>query len=152
MTAGGQGLRTTEDEFRPMGRTARGVRAIRLAPGDEVISCEVVSPDRLAMVMSEKGVAKRTRFDEFTLRHRGGSGVKAMNIGKRTGRLIGSWAIAEDDEIIAITARGRMIRLAASEIPQLSRTAAGSIAVRLDEGDLVADGSIVCSDECPEGE
>ena len=152
MTAGGQGLRTMEDEFRPMGRTARGVRAIRLAPGDEVISCEVVSPDRLAMVMSEKGVAKRTRFDEFTLRHRGGSGVKAMNIGKRTGRLIGSWAIAEDDEIIAITARGRMIRLAASEIPQLSRTAAGSIAVRLDEGDLVADGSIVCSDECPEGE
>ena len=152
MTAGAQGLRASEDEFRPMGRSARGVRAIRLAPGDEVISCEVVSPDRLAMVMSEKGVAKRTRFDEFTLHHRGGSGVKAMNIGQRTGRLVGSWAVAEDDEIMAITARGRMIRLAASEIPQLSRTAAGSIAVRLDGGDLVADVSIVCPDECPEGE
>ena len=148
MTAHGQGLRVSEEEFRPMGRTARGVRAMRLVDDDRVISCEVVTDDRLALVISERGVAKRTNFKEFTLRHRGGMGVKAMNLGKKTGLLAGSRAVSEDDEIIAITSRGRMIRVAVAEIPKLSRTAMGNITVRLDDGDLVADVSVVCVDEC----
>lgn len=148
MTANGQGLRVSEEEFRPMGRTARGVRGVRLDEGDYVISCEVVTFDRLALVISERGVSKRTSFDEFTPHHRGGRGVKAMNLGRKTGLLVGSWSVAEEDEIMVITARGRMIRVAVSEIPQLSRTAMGTITVRLDEGDLVADVSVVCCDEC----
>jgi DNA gyrase subunit A len=150
MTANGQGLRVSEGEFRPMGRTARGVKGIRLDEGDYVISCEVVTPDRLALVISQRGVAKRTSFDEFTIHHRGGRGVKAMNLGKKTGLLVGSWAVAEEDEIIVITSRGRMIRVAVKEIPRLSRTAMGTITVRLDEGDSVADVSVVCGDECVE--
>ena len=149
MTAGGQGLRVSEKEFRPMGRAARGVRGIRLGKNDVVISCEVVQEGRLALVISEKGVAKRTPFGEFTLHHRGGAGVKAMNLGKKTGPLVGSWSVAEEDEIMAITSKGRIIRVPASDIPRLSRTAAGSITVRLDEGDTVADVSVVC---CEEGE
>jgi DNA gyrase subunit A len=142
-TAEGQGLRVSEKEFRPMGRAARGVIGIRLSEGDRVISCDVVTADRLALVISERGVAKRTVFDEFTLRHRGGMGVRAMNVGKRTGLLVGSRAVAEDDEIMVITSRGRIIRVAVSEIPILSRTAMGNITVRLDEGDSVADVSVV---------
>jgi DNA gyrase subunit A len=148
MTAMGQALRVPEGEFRAMGRTARGVKGIRLAKDDSVISCEVVTQDRHALVISERGVAKRTRFGEFTLHHRGGSGVKAMNLGRKTGLLVGSWAVAEEDEIMAITARGRIIRVAVAEIPVLSRTAMGSITVRLDEGDLVADVSVVCGEAC----
>lgn len=148
MTAHGRGLRVSEEEFRPMGRTARGVRAVRLVEDDRVISCEVVTDDRLALVISERGVAKRTCFKEFTLRHRGGMGVKAMNLGKKTGLLAGSRAVSDDDEIIVITSRGRMIRVAVEEIPRLSRTAMGNITVRLDEGDLVADVSVVVADEC----
>ncbi|MDD3389957.1 MAG: DNA gyrase subunit A [Aminobacteriaceae bacterium] len=148
MTANGQGLRVSEEEFRPMGRTARGVRGIRLVEGDTVISCEVVTSEKLALVVSEKGVAKRTCFGEFTPHHRGGRGVKAMNLGKKTGQLVGSWAVAEDEEIIVITAKGRMIRVAVSEIPKLSRTAMGTITVRLDEGDSVADVSVVSCEEC----
>ena len=150
MTANGQGLRVSEEEFRPMGRTARGVKAIRLDEGDTVISCEVVTSDRLALVISERGVAKRTSFEEFTVHHRGGRGVKAMNLGRKTGPLVGSWAVAEEDEIMVITSRGRMIRVAVSEIARLSRTAMGTITVRLDEGDSVADVSVVCGDECVE--
>ena len=150
MTANGQGLRVCEEEFRPMGRTARGVKGIRLEEGDSVISCEVVTDDRLAMVISERGVAKRTSFEEFSLHHRGGKGVKAMNLGRKTGRLVGSWAVAEEDEIMVITSRGRMIRVAVAEIPRLSRTAMGTITVRLDEGDSVADVSVVCGGECVE--
>ena len=150
MTANGQGLRVTEEEFRPMGRTARGVKGIRLDEGDYVISCEVVTSERLALVISERGVAKRTSFEEFTVHHRGGRGVKAMNLGRKTGPLVGSWAVAEEDEIMVITSRGRMIRVAVAEIPRLSRTAMGTITVRLDEGDSVADVSVVCGDECVE--
>ncbi|MDK2959063.1 MAG: gyrase subunit [Synergistaceae bacterium] len=150
MTANGQGLRVSEEEFRPMGRTARGVKAIRLDEGDTVISCEVVTSDRLALVISERGVSKRTSFEEFTVHHRGGRGVKAMNLGRKTGPLVGSWAVAEEDEIMVITSRGRMIRVAVAEIPKLSRTAMGTITVRLDEGDSVADVSVVCGDECVE--
>jgi DNA gyrase subunit A len=150
MTANGQGLRVSEEEFRPMGRSARGVKGIRLDEGDYVISCEVVTSERLALVISERGVAKRTSFEEFTVHHRGGRGVKAMNLGRKTGPLVGSWAVAEDDEIMVITSRGRMIRVAVAEIPRLSRTAMGTITVRLDDGDSVADVSVVCGDECVE--
>ena len=107
-----------------------------------------MTSEKLALVVSEKGVAKRTCFGEFTPHHRGGRGVKAMNLGKKTGQLVGSWAVAEDEEIIVITAKGRMIRVAVSEIPKLSRTAMGTITVRLDEGDSVADVSVVSCEEC----
>ncbi len=143
MTARGQALRVSEGAFRSMGRAARGVRGIKLGEGDEVISCEVIDPRRHALVISEKGLAKRTSFMEFSLRNRGGLGVKATKLGARTGVLVGSWSVAEDDEIMAITARGRIIRVAVAEIPVLSRTAAGSITVRLDEGDSVVDVSVV---------
>ena len=70
-----------------------------------------------------------------------------MNLGPKTGKLVGCWTVMEHDEIIAITTRGRMIRVAVNDTPLLSRTAMGNITVRLDEGDLVADCSIVRMDE-----
>ncbi len=152
MTALGQGLRVSEEAFRSMGRTARGVRGIRLGKDDEVISCEVVDADRHALVISERGVAKRTSFMEFALRNRGGLGVRAMRLGGKTGALVGSWSVAEDDEIMAVTTRGRIIRVAVAEIPVLSRTAMGAITVRLDEGDSVADVSVVRGEGCCEEE
>lgn len=147
MTAGAQALRVPEEEFRSMGRSARGVRGMRLAPDDVIISCDVVSEESHILILSERGVGKRSRFEEFTPHHRGTSGVRAMNLGPKTGRLIGCWAVRDQDEIIAITTRGRMIRVAVQEMPLLSRTAMGNITVRLDEGDLVADCSIVRMDE-----
>ncbi|MDR2522646.1 MAG: DNA gyrase subunit A [Synergistaceae bacterium] len=147
MTAEAQALRAPEEEFRSMGRSARGVRGMRLTPGDHIISCDVVSAESHIFILSEKGVGKRSRFEEFTPHHRGTSGVRAMNLGPKTGRLVGCWAVREQDEIIAITARGRMIRVAVNETPLLSRTAMGNITVRLDEGDAVADCSVVRIDE-----
>jgi DNA gyrase subunit A len=150
MTRKGRGLRVLEDEFRPMGRTAMGVRAMRLAKDDELIACEVVQENRSALVISQFGFGKRTSFTEFPLHHRGSGGVKAMNLGAKTGLLMGSWAVGEEDEIIVATTRGRIIRVAASDIPTLSRTARGTITVRLDEGDSVGDVSVVPSHILPE--
>jgi DNA gyrase subunit A len=165
MTAEAQALRVSEEEFRSMGRSARGVRAMRLAPGDVIISCDVVGrPQEVTaagvfqngeshiLILSERGVGKRSRFEEFTPHHRGGAGVRSMHLGPKTGRLIGCWAVREQDEIIVITTRGRMIRVAVQETPILSRTAMGNITVRLDDGDLVADCSIVRMNEDAEAE
>jgi len=170
MTADAKALRVCEKEFRAMGRGARGVKGMNLASGDMIISCDVISKNEKTpaadslpetdkedkdrshiFVLSERGVGKRSRFDDFTPHHRGTSGVRAMNLGPKTGRLAGCWTVKEYDEIIAITTRGRMIRVAVSETPLLGRTAMGNITVRLDDGDLVADCSIVRLDEPSEG-
>ncbi|MDR1049147.1 MAG: DNA gyrase subunit A [Synergistaceae bacterium] len=143
MTAGAQALRVSEEEFRAMGRDARGVRAMHLTDGDRIISCDVVDEESHILILSERGFGKRSRFAEFTPHHRGTSGVRAMNLSPKTGKLIGCWAVREQDEIIVITARGRMIRVAVGEMPLLSRIAMGNITVRLDEGDSAADCSVV---------
>ena len=147
MTAEAKALRVPEDEFRSMGRGARGVRAMNLSEGDSIISCDVVDLDCEILILSERGFGKRTRFDEFTLHHRAGGGVRAMNVTPKTGRLLGCYTVREQDEMIVITTRGRMVRVAVRELPQSSRLSMGNITVRLDEGDLVAGCSIVRADD-----
>jgi len=143
MTEKAQCLRVCEKEFRAMGRNARGVIGMRIAEGDRVISCDVVDDNRQVLVISEKGVGKRSLFSDYTAHHRGTSGVRAMLLGAKTGKLVGCWSVGEYDEIMAITARGRIIRVAASNVRLLSRMAQGSITMRLDDGDSVVDCSVV---------
>ena len=145
VTAQGQAQRVNEEEFRPMGRMARGVRGIRLDPGDEVVGCDVVRPGVTSLFLSENGIGKRTEYGEFTVHHRGGGGVRSMRLGDKTGSLVGSWSVHGGDEILVISARGRMVRLGVEDIPLLSRTATGPIVVRLDEGDAVVDVSVFSS-------
>ncbi len=146
-TALGQTLRVNEEEFRPLGRQAQGVRGIRLDEGDSVVGCDVVSDGRQVLFISERGIGKRTAYDEFTQHHRAGYGVRAMKLSEKTGSLVGAWGVQEDEEIIVISSKGRMVRIGAKEISTLSRTATGYMIVTLDEGDTVADISIVRKDE-----
>ncbi|MBL3591928.1 MAG: DNA gyrase subunit A [Synergistaceae bacterium] len=141
-TAHGQALRVSEEEFRPLGRQARGVRAIRLAEGDRVVGCDVVREGKQMLCISELGLGKKTAYDQFSNHHRGGGGVKVMNLGDRTGLLVGSWGVREGDEVLVVSSRGRVIRFSVDDIPSLSRIARGSILVRLDEDDAVADVSV----------
>ena len=143
MTEKAQCLRVCEKEFRAMGRNARGVIGMRLSSGDRVISCDVVEDNYHVLVISEKGVGKRSLFSEYTAHHRGTSGVRAMSLSSKTGKLIGCWSVGEYDEIMAITARGRIIRVATSNVHLLKRMAQGSITMRLDDGDSVVDCSVV---------
>ncbi len=146
-TALGQTLRVNEEEFRPLGRQAQGVRGIRLDEGDSVVGCDVVSDGRQVLFISERGIGKRTSYGEFTQHHRAGYGVRAMKLSEKTGSLVGAWGVQEDEEIIVISSKGRMVRIGAKEISTLSRTATGYMVVTLDEGDTVADISIVRKDE-----
>lgn len=149
-TAKGQTLRVGEEEFRPQGRSARGVRAIKLQEGDSVVGCDVITSGKQVLFISQLGLGKRTPYEEFTSHHRGGMGVKTMRLSERTGDLVGAWGVSEDDELMVVTSKGRVIRMAAREISSLSRMATGFTVVRLDEGDSVADVTVIrCSVEDP---
>ncbi|AER66128.1 DNA gyrase subunit A [Thermovirga lienii DSM 17291] len=151
VTAHGKALRVKEDEFRPMGRQAKGVRGIRLASGDIVVGCDVIKEGKQTFLVSAKGVGKRTEYSEFTCHHRGSGGVKAMSISDKTGLLVGSWSLAPEDEVMLMTSMGRVIRLDAKDISILSRVATGYRVVKLEEGDEVADVSVIHGNE-DEGE
>jgi len=151
VTAKGQALRVSESEFRPMGRQARGVRGIRLMAGDRVVGCDIVKPGHQVLLVSERGVGKRTSYDEFMPHHRASGGCRAMKISTKTGKIVGSWGLMPDDQIIVMTNRGRVIRLDVDEISILGRTATGYRVIKVAEGDEVADISIIRTSE-EEGE
>lgn len=145
-SANGQTLRVSEDEFRPQGRSGHGVKGMRLAEGDFVVGCDVIIQGRQLLLVSEQGIGKRTNYDEFTSHHRGSGGVRAMRLNERTGSLVGAWGVSEDDELIVITGRGRVVRIEAGDISSLGRSATGYTVIKLDDGDVVADISVVKAD------
>ena len=151
LTAKGQALRVAESEFRPMGRQARGVRGIRLSAEDRVVGCDIVKPGCQVLLVSELGVGKRTKYEEFMPHHRGSGGCRAMKISPRTGNLVGSWGLMPDDQVIVMTNRGRVIRLSVDDISILGRTATGYRVIKVAEGDGVADISVIRTNE-EEGE
>lgn len=141
-TAFGQAIRFNEADVRPMGRSARGVRGLRLRPGDRVVGMDVVSSDdknQQLLVMSEKGYGKMTKVSNFPLHKRGGVGIKAAVVTAKTGNIMTVRSLADDiSEILAISAGGQTIRIALSDIPTLGRTTQGVRIMRLDDGDSVA--------------
>ena len=143
----GRGLRISEDEIRTMGRSARGVKAMKLDEGDEIISCEVITGDSRILLVSTHGIGKITSYDEFSVHHRATGGQRAMRISQRTGRLAVANTVFPGDEVALMTAGGNIIRLAVDTIPQLSRDAAGSYLIRPDEGDAVANVSLIHKDD-----
>ncbi len=142
-TAKGQTIRVPEEEFRPLGRQAQGVKGIRLDDGDYVVGCDVVTDGYQVLFISSKGIGKRTEYAEFTTHHRGGYGVRSMKLTAKTGDLVGAWGVDDEEEIIIISANGRIVRIPVKQISILSRTATGYTVARLDEGDSIADISIV---------
>lgn len=151
VTAKGKALRVSESEFRPMGRQARGVRGIRLAAGDKVVGCDIVKEGYQVLLVSELGVGKRTRYDDFMPHHRATGGCKAMKTSPKTGDLVGSWGLGPDDQVIVMTNKGRVIRLDVEEISVLGRTATGYRVIKVAQGDGVADISVIRTEE-EEGE
>ena len=143
ITKEAQALRVSEEEFRSLGRAARGVRAIKLKDGDRVLSCDVVDDNKKIFVLSENGIGKRTAFSDFTPHHRATGGVYIMDLNEKTGSLSASLTLNDNDELIIITSKGRTIRMAVNKITVLRRYATGSRVISLDEGDTVADCSLI---------
>ena len=147
VTRDGLALRVAETEFRPLSRIARGSTAIRLKKNDRVLSCDVADERRTILVISQLGIGKRVEFASFMPHHRGTGGVCLMELTEKTGKLSGSVSVKDSDEIIAISSKGRMIRMPVDGITIMKRHSVGNIILRLDEGDSVADFSVMRTEE-----
>lgn len=143
-TSQGQAIRFHEKGARPMGRVARGVRGIRLRPGDQVIGMDIVEAGADIFVISKFGYGKRTKIDQFTPHARGGVGIRSAVVNDKTGELIGvKRLIGDDQEIIIISKQGQTIRLGLANIPALGRATQGVRIMRLNDGDEVVSLALV---------
>lgn len=132
-TRSGKGIMFATSEVRPMGRTAMGVRSIRLK-NDEVIGATVPKPGEQILIATEKGLGKRTSVDEFRAQKRGGMGLKIATITERTGNIIGVTSVSEEEELLLITSEGVIIRINVSQISSLGRYAQGVKLINVNEG------------------
>ena len=143
-TAHGMANRFHERDVRAMGRTARGVRGIRLRSGDEVVGMDVVVPDAKLFVISSQGFGKKTHIDNFTPHKRGGIGVRSAVVNDKTGPLITVRSLSEQaTEVIAISQAGKTIRLELKNVPTIGRSTQGVRIMRLNKRDKVASAVIV---------
>ena len=138
VTKYGQCIRFKEGDVRATGRTSMGVRGINLADRDEVIGMQLVIQGSHLLIVSEKGMGKRTLMEEFTAQNRGGKGVKCYKITEKTGNVVGIKAVDEEDESMTINTEGIIIRMLCSGISVLGRITSGVKLINLKDGDIVA--------------
>ena len=149
----GMTIRFNEDEVRPMGRAAAGVRGMKLKPGDEVVSVDVARDDVSMLMVTEAGYGKRTEPDKFNVQGRGGQGVIGIRLTGKKGHVVAAFMVGADDEIVAVSSGGVTIRMAVSDISSQGRDATGVRVMSLDDGQTVASvAPILSSDEDAAGE
>ena len=144
-TSQGQAIRFHEKDVRPMGRVSRGVRGIRLRPGDRVIGMDIVEEGSSIFVISKFGYGKRTKVSQFTPHARGGVGIRSAIVNTKTGELMGVKTLGDhdDQEVIIISASGQTIRLGLKDIPALGRATQGVRIMRLNDIDEVVSLALV---------
>ncbi len=156
VTKKGQSIRFKEKEIREMGRSAAGVKGIRLKRGDKVVGMDIIQQEtgnnkqeagkrkEHLLVVTENGFGKRTDLEEYRLQGRGGSGIKTANITAKTGNLVASGVLGGDEEdLIVISQKGQVIRTKINSIPKLNRATQGVRIMRLEEGDKVASATCI---------
>lgn len=135
----GKAMRFSENDVRPMGRSARGVRGMKLGAGNKVISLLVAeNEEQTVLTVTENGYGKRTPISEYTRHSRGTQGMIAIKTSKRNGRVVTAKLVQPDDEIMLITSGGVLIRTRVNEVRQMSRATQGVILINLDEGEKLA--------------
>ena len=139
-TSAGQAIRFNESDARPMGRSARGVRGVRLRPNDTVVGMDVVCEDeQKILVISEYGYGKVTKASNFPSHKRGGVGIKAAVVTAKTGSIVTARTLEADaSEVLMISSKGQTIRVGLKDIPVLGRTTQGVRIMKLSEGDIVS--------------
>ena len=158
-TKNGIAIRFKEKDIRPMGRSAAGVKGIRLKKGDEVIGMDIIENQntkikdqnekngkvkQYLLVAMENGYGKRTEISQYKVQGRGGSGIKTANITSKTGNIVLSYIVddsSDDEDLIVISQHGQVIRTSTKSISILGRATQGVRIMKLDQGDKVASGS-----------
>jgi DNA gyrase subunit A len=130
-------IRFPEEDVRPMGRGARGVKGISLRKGDQVVAMDTVQEGAQLLVITSLGYGKRVELSEFRLQSRGGKGVKSISLSKKIGEVVGVRVVKEGNEVMVVTAEGIIIRMPVEDISIQSRPARGVTVIRLEENDRV---------------
>ncbi|WP_461810392.1 DNA gyrase subunit A [Faecalimonas sp.] len=138
VTKYGQCIRFNEKDVRSTGRTSMGVRGMNLGDRDEVVGMQLNTQGEHLLIVSEKGMGKRTEMTEFTSQNRGGKGVKCYKITEKTGNVVGVKAVSEENEIMIINTEGIIIRMECSSISVLGRITSGVKLINLHENEKVA--------------
>ncbi|HEY4946725.1 MAG TPA: DNA gyrase subunit A, partial [Acidimicrobiales bacterium] len=138
VTRSGMTIRFSEQDARPMGRDAAGVRGVRLRAGDEVVSCDVARDEADILLITDAGYGKRTKVERFNSQARGGQGVRGIRLTAKRGRVVAAFMAGLEDEILLISSSGVVIRTAVREIASQGRDATGVRVMNLGEGDAVA--------------
>jgi DNA gyrase subunit A len=136
---GGRSIRFHETDVRCMGRTAGGVRGVRLDAGDEVVGMVVVDKGATLLTVTENGFGKRSLLDDYATKHRGGKGVINIRTTQRNGRVVAIKEVREKDDLMIITRKGVVIRCPISQLSVIGRATQGVKLIALDEGDMVMD-------------
>ncbi len=144
----GKMIRFSEKKVRPMGRTARGVKGMKLPKKDsKVISMMIGEEEKTILCLSENGYGKKSRLEDFTLHNRGGQGVIALKTSERNGLMVSASSVTEDDGIMLISDKGTLIRTAINQIPTFSRNTQGVKVISPKDGEKLIEGVPFTIDE-----
>ncbi len=150
----GVSIRFHESDVRPMGRTAAGVRGMRLKTGDYIVGASVLEAlsDKTILTVTENGFGKRSPAEDYRIQRRGGKGIFAIKPSERNGSIVGSMIVEEDQEVILIADSGKMIRMGFDNIRVMGRTTQGVTLINLEDGERVVAMDILAQDDSDEGE
>jgi DNA gyrase subunit A len=151
-TAEGQSIRFKEEQVRPTGRGTFGVVGMKLDAGDKIVSMEILTLGFNILTVSEGGYGKRTEMDEYRLQSRGGKGIITMKTTDKTGLVVGVQQVTEDDQLMLISNKGKIIRLRIKDIRVIGRNTQGVRLIELEEGERVVSLARVAEKEEDEGE
>jgi len=137
-TRGGKSIRFPEDQVRPMGRTAAGVRGIGLKGDDEVVGMEILSPGATILTVTQNGYGKRTPLEDYRIQSRGGQGIITIRVSDRNGPVLAIAQVIDDDEVMLITDGGRVLRCRVQGISTMGRATQGVRVMDLNTGEKLA--------------
>ncbi len=133
----GKAIHFPETQIREIGRTARGIKGLRISKEDEVVGMEAVSPYTQILTVTANGYGKRTQASEYRIQNRGGSGIFTVKRTQKTGDVVTIKTVNDEDELMLISSKGKIIRLRALDIPTQGRTTQGVRLITLEEGERV---------------
>lgn len=137
-TSQGMSIRFPEEDVRPMGRSATGVKGIQLEDNDAVIDIDVVDPDHDVLIVTAKGYGKRTPVSEYRLQSRGGKGIKTLNVTDKNGAIAGLKVVSNDEDLMIMTSLGTLIRTSMAGISTMGRNTQGVKLINIRDEDSVA--------------
>lgn len=152
-TKNGQSIRFAESDIRAMGRSAAGVRGINLKGDDKVVNMDVVDEGKTLLTVAAKGYGKRTEIAEYRQQSRGGTGIITLKVTDKTGDVVTARQVSEDDDVMLITNKGKIIRQAVKDISVIGRNTQGVRLIGVDNDEAVVSAAIIePEDEAPESE